>query len=161
MENFTNSSIQKSNKLSAGLEFSAIKKQVQLVIYVLAISLFISVFLAAFGSPSRFVYSANKNSLVDSKMNPESFFLNAFLDKNVSDLLGETASIHFYLPYAVRSADISVSNANGNMIKSFELDSRGEGQLRIHGNELPSGTYRCSLIVDEKIVDSISWILIR
>lgn len=87
--------------------------------------------------------------------------LTAFLDKKISELCGETATLHFYLPTDVKSANISVSNASGLVIKSFSIYARGEGELNISGNEMQSGSYRCSLIVNEKTVDSISWILIR
>ena len=83
------------------------------------------------------------------------------LGQNVPNPFGDQTTISFYLPQEVQSAHISVTDLNGRVLKSFELFQRGEGQIAIHGSELQAGTYRYSLVVDGKVVDTRQWVLIH
>jgi len=86
---------------------------------------------------------------------------NSRLGQNVPNPSGDQTTISYYLPQDVQSAFISVTDANGRVIKYSELNDRGEGQITIRGNELHAGTYQYSLVVNGKKVDTKTWVLVH
>ncbi len=50
-------------------------------------------------------------------------------------------------------------NNTGKLIKAFPINSIGYGQIELNCNDLVSGTYHYSLMVDGKLIDTKSMVL--
>lgn len=66
---------------------------------------------------------------------------------------GET-QIKYNIPTMNTSASICVFNLTGSLILKKEISGIGEGEVRVNANELKSGMYLYSLIVDNRLIDT-------
>jgi len=81
--------------------------------------------------------------------------MNAFLKQNIPNPFGDNTIINYYLPGNATNASINFYNQNGSLLKSVKLNAEaGRGNINLKADELPSGVYRYSLIVDGKIIDT-------
>lgn len=71
------------------------------------------------------------------------------LNQNVPNPFANQTTITYSVPQNVNTAQIAFYDAKGSLIKTANL-SKGAGQLNVFGNDLTSGTYTYSLIVDGK-----------
>jgi Chaperone of endosialidase len=78
----------------------------------------------------------------------------ARLEQNVPNPFNNTTSIAYYLPTNKGSAYINFYASNGAFLKSVKLAGTGKGTINVTANELPSGAYRYSLIIDGKVVET-------
>lgn len=76
------------------------------------------------------------------------------LNQNSPNPYAERTSINYYLPDNTGKAEILFYNTQGKLIKSVELINKGKGQLNVFANDLSSGIYTYSLVIDGKIVES-------
>lgn len=83
-----------------------------------------------------------------------------WLEQNTPNPFSSSASIRYHLPASVNSAQIILSTTAGNTVQTFSL-SNAEGYVTIHTNELASGTYYYTLILDGKKVDSKKMMLVK
>jgi hypothetical protein len=77
-----------------------------------------------------------------------------FLGQNVPNPFLEQTQIPFYLPERVKSAQISIADAKGAVIKVIDINERGKGIVYFSMNTLDAAVYYYSLIVDGKIHDT-------
>jgi hypothetical protein len=76
------------------------------------------------------------------------------LNQNVPNPFAESTVITYNIPENTGFAQIIFYNSNGQLIKAVDLNQRGTGQLNVFANDLSSGTYTYTLIVDGKSIDT-------
>ena len=76
------------------------------------------------------------------------------LEQNVPNPFAEQTTINYFLPDNVSKAQMLFYNAQGKLIQSAELTQKGKGQLNVFANDLSSGIYTYTLIVDGRIVET-------
>jgi hypothetical protein len=83
------------------------------------------------------------------------------LYQNAPNPFTQNTSIRYNLLPGTVKASIIVSNAAGNIVRTFVLNNKGTGAITIHANELAAGSYYYTLIIDGRKVDSKQMILIK
>jgi len=83
---------------------------------------------------------------------------NAHLDQNSPNPANGSTTINYYLPQNTGAAALNVTDASGKVLKTFSL-SNSSGQVILQTNELRSGTYQYSLIVNGSVIDSKKMII--
>lgn len=78
----------------------------------------------------------------------------AVLEQNIPNPFRENTVIKYYLPEGTISAQMQISDLNGNLLKSFNLQGKGFGQVLITGGSFKAGTYIYSLIINGNRVNS-------
>lgn len=63
-------------------------------------------------------------------------------------------TIQYFIPYDVQNASLAIYNVKGVKIKDILLSGRGEGSIKISKDDLESGSYFYSLILDGQKSDS-------
>ena len=76
------------------------------------------------------------------------------LDQNVPNPFAETTTINFSIPESVQRAQIHFYDASGNLIKTVDINERGEGKINVFAQDLSSGVYTYSLVADGKHIAS-------
>ncbi len=76
------------------------------------------------------------------------------LYQNDPNPFAEETDITYFLPETVGSATIMFYDNTGVIIKSVQLQSKGNGTLHVYASDLSSGMYTYALIVDGKMIDS-------
>ena len=69
--------------------------------------------------------------------------------------------IKMKLPETVNHAALSIYSIGGLQLKSVPVQERGEVSIKISANELNSGIYIYSLVIDGKVIDSQRMILTK
>ncbi|CAN5554668.1 hypothetical protein BH10BAC2_BH10BAC2_40840 [soil metagenome] len=85
----------------------------------------------------------------------------AVLEQNTPNPFNSITTIRYNIPSTVKTAQIMVTNAAGNTLKTFNLSNKGAGNVTINANELSAGSYYYTLIVDGKKADSKQMVLVR
>lgn len=83
----------------------------------------------------------------------------AYLLQNAPNPFQESSEIHFFIPEGLENVQLEIRNVKGETLKSFDLEQRDLGKLDINGQNLESGTYIYTLVVDGKVIDSKVMIL--
>jgi len=83
----------------------------------------------------------------------------AYLGQNTPNPFEGEAIIEYFLPNEVNNANIIVFDNTGKIIKEIELETKGAGTIDLKMNEMPTGTYHYSLVVNGKTMDSKQMIL--
>jgi len=83
----------------------------------------------------------------------------ASLEQNAPNPFNSSTVIRYHISASVSNAQIMVTNARGNTIKTFALNNKGAGSVTIQAGELAAGSYYYTLIIDGKKVDSKQMIL--
>ncbi len=76
------------------------------------------------------------------------------LNQNVPNPFAEQTTISYFLPDNVLRAQILFFEQSGTIIKAIDLTEKGKGQLNVFANDLTSGIYTYSLIVDGQTVET-------
>jgi len=76
---------------------------------------------------------------------------NIVLNDNIPNPWSETTTIGYALPDNTTSAQMLFYNASGKLIKSVGLTNKGIGQVNVYAEDLSSGIYTYTLVVDGKI----------
>ncbi len=76
------------------------------------------------------------------------------LDQNVPNPFAETTTINFSIPESVQRAQIHFYDASGNLIKTVDINERGDGKINVFAQDLSSGVYTYSLVADGKHIAS-------
>ena len=74
------------------------------------------------------------------------------LDQNVPNPFAEQTTITYTLTDGVQKAQMLFYNIEGKLIQSAELlNTAGQGQINVFANDLSTGVYTYSLVVDGQI----------
>jgi hypothetical protein len=76
------------------------------------------------------------------------------LNQNVPNPFAETTVISYNIPDDFSAAQVLFYDNNGKLIKTVDVKTKGKGTLNVFANDLSSGTYSYSLVVDGKIIDT-------
>lgn len=76
------------------------------------------------------------------------------LDQNVPNPFAESTVIRYNIPSSYKTAEIIIKSLNGKDIKHIQITKRGAGQLNVFAQDLSSGIYTYSLILDGQTVDT-------
>jgi hypothetical protein len=76
------------------------------------------------------------------------------LDQNVPNPFAESTVINYNIPTDFVKAQIIFSTSDGKVIRSVDIATKGPGKLNVFANDLSSGMYSYSLVVDGKTIDT-------
>ncbi len=85
---------------------------------------------------------------------------NARIEQNVPNPYNGSTIINYYVPSNAGSAVLKVTDIKGFLLKTFTLN-KGNGKVVLQADQLSSGTYQYSLLVNNQIIDTKQMILIR
>jgi hypothetical protein len=86
---------------------------------------------------------------------------NASLQQNIPNPFNHTTTIAYSLPDKFSSAQIIITDKNGNQLKQFDLSGTGAGTITVDASTLASGAYHYSLYVDGRLIASKGMILAK
>lgn len=81
------------------------------------------------------------------------------LYQNTPNPFNQQTNIQYFIPTSAQSASIMLFDLNGKLIKTIAVINFGTGSITINGNELTSGMYVYSLVVNGQIIDTKRMIL--
>lgn len=76
------------------------------------------------------------------------------LNQNVPNPFAEQTTITYNVPASVEKAQLLFFNANGQVIQTVDIKTRGKGKVNVFASDLSSGLYHYTLVADGKVVDS-------
>ena len=76
------------------------------------------------------------------------------LNQNQPNPFAEQTVITYNIPSTANAAQILFYDVNGKQINSVTITTFGQGQLNVYANDLTSGMYSYTLIVDGQIIDT-------
>ncbi|MBL0052231.1 MAG: T9SS type A sorting domain-containing protein [Bacteroidetes bacterium] len=76
------------------------------------------------------------------------------LFQNQPNPFNQTTIIHYSLASDVSNAQLAIRSLNGELVKSIAVSNTGKGKITINANELTSGTYTYTLMVNNESVDT-------
>ncbi len=76
------------------------------------------------------------------------------LNQNVPNPFAEQTVITYNIPEKYNFAQIIFKTIEGKIIRTIDIDKKGQGRLNVFANDLSNGLYLYTLIVDGKIIDS-------
>lgn len=85
----------------------------------------------------------------------------AVLHQNTPNPFTVNTTVEYYVPTSATSASLFVFNLIGELQQSYPISTLGHGSVQINGQELTSGMYLYSLVVDGRVVDTKRMILTR
>lgn len=88
--------------------------------------------------------SGNKSSIP--LLNKESILLN----QNTPNPFKDQTEISYHIPTTVQNAFIMFYDQSGKILRKFEIIHRGSGSLTVYGDDLSSGVYSYTLMIDGK-----------
>lgn len=76
------------------------------------------------------------------------------LEQNNPNPFNQSTVIRYQLSGNSNNGRIIIRDLEGNSLKSFSLTQNGKGQVTINANELASGTYTYTLVVNGNSIDT-------
>jgi hypothetical protein len=76
------------------------------------------------------------------------------LDQNVPNPFAESTSISYNIPVDFTKAQLIFNTSDGKIIRVVDITEKGKGHLNVFAQDLSSGMYSYSLIVDGKIIET-------
>jgi hypothetical protein len=76
------------------------------------------------------------------------------LDQNVPNPFAESTVINYNIPTNFTKAQIIFSTSEGKVIKTVDVTVKGPGRINVFANDLSSGMYTYTLVVDGKTIDT-------
>lgn len=76
------------------------------------------------------------------------------LNQNIPNPFAESTMIHYHIPENVRTAQLHFYDAQGKLIQTVDLTSRGTGYIQVFGANLATGAYTYVLVADGQIVST-------
>jgi hypothetical protein len=83
------------------------------------------------------------------------------LYQNAPNPFSSQTTIRFEIPQTVQNAQLHICNMTGSLLKTIQLNQRGEGNVIISGNEFNAGMYLYSLVCDGKIIETKQMLLTK
>lgn len=81
------------------------------------------------------------------------------LKQNAPNPFNNTTTIDYYLPPSTSKAWLTIRDAAGHVLRSVELDNKGQGQATINAGDLAAGSYFYTLVVNDRIIATRQMIL--
>ncbi len=97
--------------------------------------------------------SLKKASVPGATLSPEGTG-EAVLHQNAPNPFNFQTKIGFEIPSSVSNAQLHVCNMNGVLLKTIQVNQRGEGAVTISANEFAAGLYLYSLVCDGSMIDT-------
>lgn len=85
----------------------------------------------------------------------------ARLLQNQPNPFTQNTVVRYFIPEGVKQAELRITDSLGKLIKTIQLDMRGEGQTNLAANALSAGSYQYSLILDGKLSDTKQMVLTK
>jgi hypothetical protein len=85
----------------------------------------------------------------------------ASLEQNIPNPFTNTTTIGCTLPQKFSSAQITIADKNGKVLKQLTLSGAGKGSVHVDAAMMSSGAYSYALYVDGKLIDSKQMILTK
>jgi hypothetical protein len=79
---------------------------------------------------------------------------NIILNQNVPNPFAERTTIDYEINQSFEKAQILFHDQHGKLIQVSEITQTGKGRLNVFADDLSSGTYTYSIVVDGKIISS-------
>ncbi|MDP1746456.1 MAG: tail fiber domain-containing protein [Bacteroidota bacterium] len=98
--------------------------------------------------------NSNSESLANSKDVELSNKNIVVLDQNTPNPFADQTLINYFLPDNITRAQIIFLDQSGKLIKAVDLTEKGKGSLNVFANDLTSGIYTYSLIVDGQTIET-------
>ena len=76
------------------------------------------------------------------------------LNQNVPNPFAESTVISYNIPVTFTKAQINFTTNEGKVIKSVEITTSGKGNLNVFANDLSSGIYNYTLVIDGKSIET-------
>jgi hypothetical protein len=76
------------------------------------------------------------------------------LNQNVPNPFAETTVITYNIPDNFSAAQLLFYDNSGKLIKAIDIRAKGKGVLNVFANDLTSGIYSYTLVIDGKIIDT-------
>lgn len=76
------------------------------------------------------------------------------LNQNAPNPFAEQTVINYNIPQNVSNAQIVFYDLSGQLIKSVEIKTKGQGQLVVYSNDLSIGAYSYTLLIDGKVFET-------
>ena len=83
------------------------------------------------------------------------------LDQNTPNPFNGQTQISYYVPASVSKAQLRITDGNGRLLKVLDLQGSGEGQVNLNTNDMPSGSYTYSLLLDGQLVATKQMVLTK
>ncbi len=112
----------------------------------------------------RSILTSSSSVCVDNQKSTEQTIdlgMQATLSQNIPNPFDGITTINYFLPLNSGNAYISFTNSTGQVLKQQKLSGNGKGIINIKANELSSGIYQYSLIVDGKIISTKQMVLVK
>ncbi|MBK8444734.1 MAG: tail fiber domain-containing protein [Sphingobacteriales bacterium] len=81
------------------------------------------------------------------------------LFQNVPNPFNGETNIGYFLPSSTKNAQLRITNALGQEVKTVELSETGNGNVKISTRNLPKGTYIYELLINSERIDAKTMIL--
>jgi hypothetical protein len=85
----------------------------------------------------------------------------AALRQNMPNPFNSNTIISYFIPAGATSSQLIISDAGGQIIKTFGISSQGEGLTTIYAGELASGIYFYTLIVNGNKIDTKKMVITK
>jgi hypothetical protein len=85
----------------------------------------------------------------------------AYLEQNIPNPARGTTTIRYKVPEGTASTRLTLTNAKGQLIKTFSLNNRGAGQLNLDTSTLSAGVYNYSLLIAGTVADTKQLVITR
>ena len=77
-----------------------------------------------------------------------------FIKQNVPNPYSYETTVDYYIPEGTQNSQIHFYDSQGRLLKKHTLTNRGHGKINLTADQLPSGTYIYSLVIDGKVIAS-------
>ncbi len=84
-----------------------------------------------------------------------------FISQNIPNPTEDIAKIKYYVPENYRAAMVRFYNLNGQILKEVPIREHGNGQINLELEQMISGSYMYSLIVDGQLIDTKTMIIAK
>ena len=83
----------------------------------------------------------------------------SYLEQNIPNPFSKETIIKAYISEESKNASIMIFELNGKLLKSYNLQSKGNVSIKLEANEFLAGMYHYSLIADNQEVDTKKMII--
>jgi len=104
--------------------------------------------------PRKMLIDNTQGSITPVKPNDGGIKNGIVLDQNSPNPFAESTVISFEIPATAKTAQLRITNLNGIVVKTMDIQSTGKGQVTVYGNDLNKGMYMYNIVVDGKVSQS-------